>query len=86
MNRAFEIVRDNGGFLTFKDFDRLMLPEEYIIAGGFLIGAELPYIVRKANNDKLCAFKACRDGLLEQTRTGYRVKAANSTQLPSHCN
>jgi hypothetical protein len=69
-------VEEAGGAVTFEQFDGLMAPEGYFAPASWASGWGLPRAQRKANTDKLCAFAACKAGLLRQTDTGYEVTAA----------
>ena len=69
---AAQVVADEGGFVTFAQYDLLMSGEVYFTPLHWIDGWELPSRQRKANHDKLAAFKAVELGLLEQTTTGYR--------------
>ena len=62
-----------GGEVTFNEYDSLMYPERYFTPFNWIIGWGLPVGDKKRNNDKMCAFAACKHKLIEQTKTGYKV-------------
>jgi hypothetical protein len=69
---AARTVRDNGGFITFDEYDQLMRKAEYIPPLTWIYGWGDPELYR-SNCDKLCAFRAVEMGLLEQTDDGYKI-------------
>lgn len=73
---AAAVVARNGGFMSFEDYDEAMLGEYYFAPLSWAAGWELPYLMKKGNDDKLCAFAAVEMGLLVQSECiGYRWSA-----------
>lgn len=68
---AAQAVERAGGSVTFDQYDALMVKETYLIPIHWIAGWDLPRRYRRANTDKLAAFKAVELGLLKQTETGY---------------
>jgi hypothetical protein len=70
---AVGVVRDAGGAISFDDYDSAMAQYGYFVPINWIAGWGLPPAQRKANTDKLAAFKACERGLLMQTSSGYAL-------------
>ena len=67
---AFDVVERAGGSITFEEYDSAMAMETYFTPINWIAGWGLSRADKKANDDKQCAFAACRLGLLRQTNTG----------------
>ena len=67
---AHKVVVANNGKVTFAEYDSLMRSIKYFTPITWIAGWGNS-VVWKANNDKLCAFAACKMGLLIQTKEGY---------------
>lgn len=76
---AARAVERAGGYVTFDQYDELMVTEKYLIPTHWIAGWDLPRHYRKANTDKLAAFAAVELGLMRQTETGYSINS-NSTK------
>jgi hypothetical protein len=70
---AHSVVQSGGGSLSFTEYDAEMAKEIYFAPFHWCAGLGLGKKAWRANNDKLCAFAACRMGLLKKTATGYEV-------------
>lgn len=68
---AVYVVHAAGGRITFEQYDADMKGKKYWTPFYWIAGWGGPIGIRKANNDKMCAFAACRVGRLVQTDTGY---------------
>ena len=69
---ARRVVATFGGKISFADYDKAMKRENYFVPLSWCAGWG-DRVLFKENNDKLCAFAACKIGLLEQTSTGYKI-------------
>ena len=80
---AMRLVAEQGGFVTFEEYDRLMRGEHgrskyvYFPPINWVDGWGWSHLY-KANNDKKCAFAAVIAGFLEQTPDGYRLAGDDS--------
>lgn len=72
---AAKVIEEDGGFVTFDRYDKLMFCKRYLIPLIWNAGWGLSFSYKKANNDKLCVFAACTMGIVEQTDTGYLLKS-----------
>lgn len=70
---AARLVQENGGFLSFDDYNKLMFPKLIISPMNWIAGVGMSREARKSNLDKMCVFEACKLGLLKQTQGGYRI-------------
>ena len=71
---AHEVVIAAGGTITFEEYDKAMSARTYFAPINWIAGWGNHNVLR-ANNDKMCAFKAVEMGLLVQTENGYLLTA-----------
>lgn len=70
---ALGVVERAGGSITFADYDAAMAKEFYFPPMHWLSGWGLSRSAKRSNDDKMCAFAACKAGVLRQTDVGYEV-------------
>lgn len=70
---AAQVVQEHGGFISFDDYDKAMLPRVYFAPLSWIDGWGLSKAAWKANNDKLAIFAACHLGFVRPTATGYET-------------
>ena len=70
---AADTIAEAGGSVSFDAYDRLMRTKEYFRPFHWAAGWGLARSQQKGNADKMCAFTACKMGLIVQTDGGYRT-------------
>jgi hypothetical protein len=70
---ALVVVEKYGGKITFDEYDKAMFEVQYFAPFEWINGWGLGRELKKANDDKMCAFVACDLGYIRQTQTGYEL-------------
>lgn len=68
--KAFEAVKAAGGKVSFDEYDAIMSPVRYFVPVHWGWAGTHG---RKSCADKLCAFAACKMGLLKQVNNTYET-------------